>query len=187
MDFTKEQQEYIDNLLTEKTKDLYTKDELDRQVTAEVDRRVESGIKKGLETQKAKWEEEFEKKTQMSAEELAKMKIEDRLKSMEERESEINKRSNRIDAREMFASASIPEEDYSQFMDLLVSDDSDVTHENVSQFINRLSITRDNIEKSVKKELSNIPAPKGDEDGPKPKSQVQDFVQMANEANITKL
>ena len=50
MEFTSEQQTYIDSLIEEKTTGLFTEDELNRRVTSEVDRRVESGIQKGLET-----------------------------------------------------------------------------------------------------------------------------------------
>lgn len=184
MDFTKEQQEHIDNLIADATKDLYTKDDLDKEVTKEVDRRVESGIQKGLETHKQKWKEEYEKKAQLSAEELAKLTVDEKIKAIEEREAEINTRSNRIDAREMFAKANIPEDDYDKFMDLLVSDDSDVTQTNVSNFIESFTTTRDNIEKSVKEKLSNIPSPKGDEGNDGKKYGVNDFVQIANEANI---
>lgn len=184
MEFTKEQQEHIDNLLAEETKNLYTEDDLNKKVTAEVDRRVESGIQKGLETKRAKWEEEYEKKAKLSAEELAKLNVKEQLNAISEREAEINTRSNRIDAREMFSEAKIPEGDYSKFMDLLVTDDVDVTHSNVNNFIESFTSTRDNIEKSVKQELSQVPAPKGDEEGTTQKSGIHDFVKMANEANI---
>lgn len=184
MEFTEEQEKYIESRIADATKDLFTKDELDRQVTAEVDRRVESGIRKGLETHKAKWEQEFEKKAQLSAEELAKLTVDEKLKAIESREAEINTRSNTIDAREMFVEAEIPEDDYVKFMDLLVSDDVDVTHSNVSNFIDSFKTTRENIEKSLKEKLSNVPAPKGEVDTPKSNGGLEDFVKIANEANI---
>lgn len=183
MDFTKEQQDYIDELILNATTDLYTKEELDKKVTAEVDRRVESGIKKGLETNRAKWESEYEQKAKLSAEELAKLTVDEKIKAIEEREAEINKRSNRIDAREMFAGAGIPEDDYSKFMDLLVSDDNENTIANVSNFIDSFNVTRDNIEKSIKEKLSKVPAPQGDLDVKK-QSTTTDFLQIANEGNI---
>lgn len=191
MEFTEEQQAHIDSLIEKATEEatdgLYTEDELNKKITAEVDRRVESGIQKGLETKKAKWEQEFERKAQMSAEELAKLTVDEQMEKIAEREAEINTRSNRIDAREMFAEANIPEDDYSKFMDLLVTDDVDTTHSNVSNFIESFNTTRDNIEKSVKNELSKIPSPKGDEEGSKEKSQVSGFVEIANQANIRKI
>lgn len=183
MDFTKEQQDHIDELILNATTNLYTKEELDKKVTAEVDRRVESGIKKGLETNRAKWESEYEQKAKLSAEELAKLTVDEKIKAIEEREAEINKRSNRIDAREMFAGAGIPEDDYSKFMDLLVSDDNENTTANVSNFIESFTTTRDNIEKSMREKLSNVPAPKGEGDIVT-KTITSDFLKIANEGNI---
>lgn len=184
MEFTEEQQEHIDNLIADATKDLFTKEDLDKEVTKEVDRRVESGIQKGLETHKQKWKEEYEKKAKLSAEELAKLTVDEKLKAIEEREAEINTRSNRIDAREMFSKAQIPEDNYAKFMDLLVSDDAEVTQSNVSNFIESFNATKEDIEKSIKEQLTKVPAPKGDLENTKPKSNVNDFVQIANEANI---
>lgn len=187
MEFTTEQQAYIDNLLAEQTKNLYTEEDLNRKITSEVDRRVESGIQKGLETKRLKWEEEYEKKAQLSAEELAKLKVQEQIDVINQREAEINIRSNKIDAREMFAEASIPEDDYSKFMDLLITDDVERTQSNVKNFIESFKTTRENIEKSVKNELSKVPAPKGEEEIISKKSNITDFVQMANEGNIRNL
>lgn len=184
MEFTTEQQQYIDELINDATKDLYTDEDLNKKVTAEVDRRVESGIQKGLETHKSKWKEEYEKKAQLSAEELAKLTVDEKVKAIEEREAEINTRSNRIDAREMFSEANIPEADYVKFMDLLVSDDTDTTLSNVSNFIESFNTTKANIEKSIQEKLTKVPAPQGEEGERKPKSDLNDFVKMANEANI---
>lgn len=184
MEFTKEQEEHIQKLISEATEGLFTQDELDKKVTSEVDRRVESGIQKGLETNKSKWKEEYERKAQLSAEELAKLTVEEKVKAIEEREAEINKRSNRLDARERFSSADIPEEDYINFMDLLISDDVDTTNTNVGNFIESLTKTRDNIEKSVKEKLSKVPAPQGEETPRSNKSNINDFLTIANEANI---
>lgn len=184
MEFTTEQQAHIDALIAEKTDGLFTEDDLNKKVTSEVDRRVESGIRKGLETQKSKWQEEYEEKAKMSAEELAKLSVKEQVDTLAKREAELNKRSNRIDAIELFSKANIAEEDYSKFMDLLISDDVDSTQTNVTNFIESLVATRDNIEKTVKEKLSNIPSPKGGEDKTQPRDGVQDFMAMAQAANI---
>ena len=186
MEFTTEQQAHIDALVAEKTQGLFTEDDVTRKVTSEVDRRVESGIQKGLETQKSKWENEYKTKAQLTAEEVAKLEVQEQLDAISAREREISIRSNEIDARELLSKAEIPQEDYSKFIKLLVSDDVDATNENVNNFIDSFNTTKDNIEKNVKQKLSNVPAPKANPDVGTKTSGVQSFVQMANEANIRK-
>jgi len=187
MEFTTEQQEHIDKLIAEKTTGLFTEEELNKRVTSEVDRRVESGIQKGLETQKTKWESDYKTKAQLSAEEVAKLEVKEQLDNIARREAEINTRSNTIDARDLLSSAEIPQEDYSKFMKLLISDNAEATKANVMDFIDTFNNTKKNIETEVKKKLSNIPAPKGDPEGEYKKSTgVQDFIQIASEGNIRK-
>lgn len=161
MEFTKEQQDHIDKLIEEKTKGLYDEEELNRRVTAEVDRRVESGIQKGLETHRSKWEQEFKQNAQLTAEELAEKKLQEKLDSITEREKEIQKRSNLIDAKDMLTGADIPKEQYSKFMDLLITDDEEGTKTNVTNFIETFNSTKHEIEAKLKDEMSKIPAPKG--------------------------
>ena len=185
MEFTKEQQDHIDNLVKQSKEGLYTEEDLNSKVTAEVDRRVESGIQKGLETQRAKWEKDYDRKAKLSAEEIAKLELQDQIDKLSEKEAEINKRSNAIDAKDSLTSAGIPKDDYNKFLDLLVSDDPDVTKKRVEDFIETFESTKKNIESTVRKELSNVPAPKGNpsignDEGPK------DFLSMAQEANIRK-
>lgn len=185
MEFTKEQQDHIDNLVKQSKEGLYTEEDLNSRVTAEVDRRVESGIQKGLETQRAKWEQDYESKAKLSAEEIARMELQEQLDKIAEREVEINKRSNAIDAKDSLTSAGIPKDDYNKFLDLLVSDDQESTNKRVSDFIETFESTKKNIESTIRKELSNVPAPKGnpssgDDEGPK------DFLSLAREANIRK-
>lgn len=184
MEFTQEQMVEIEKIVEERTKGLYTEDELNRKVTSEVDRRVESGIRKGVETEKSKWEEEFKKKATLSAEELAKLKFEEELDKIRIKESEINRRTNTLNARELFTKAEIPEENYSKFMDLLITDDEESTTKNVSDFIEVFNTTKENITQNIKKELSNVPAPKGDGGQTHTKSNNMDFVDIANQGNI---
>ena len=159
MEFTTEQQAFIDNLLAEKTKGLYGEDELQRRVTAEVDRRVESGIQKGLETHKSKWERDFQDRAKLSAEEIAQKELDEQLGLLSKREAEISKRSNLIDARDMLTSANIPKEQYEKFMDLLITDDTEGTLTNVNNFIDSFNATKIEIESKLKKEMSKVPAP----------------------------
>lgn len=159
MEFTPEQQAHIDKLLLEQSKGLFTEDELNKRVTSEVDRRVESGIQKGLETNRSKWETEFQERAKLTAEELAQKEIQEQLDKINQREAEILKRSNSIDARDMFIGAEIPKDQYEKFMDLLVTDDTDKTIENVSNFIATFNTTKNEIESKLKKEFSQVPPP----------------------------
>lgn len=187
MEFTTEQQAYIDKLIDDKTATLYTKEELDRRVTSEVDRRVESGIQKGLETQKAKWEADYKIKAQLSAEEVAKLEVKEQLDEIARREAEINKRSNEINARDLLANAEIPKEDYDKFLGLLVSEDADLTTTNVTNFIDTFNTTKKNIETNIKKQLSNVEPPKSEPDKLGGKGTgVQNFMDIANEGSIRK-
>lgn len=157
-------QEQIDALiaekLTEAKKGLFTEEELSRRVTSEVDRRVESGIQKGLETQRQKWEAEFSERAKLSAEELAKKDFEEKLKSVSTKEAEIKRKANKIEARELFSEANIPKSQYDNFLNVLVSDDEEVTKTNVKNFIDMFNTTKTEIETKVKSEITNVPIPK---------------------------
>ena len=161
IEFTPEQQAYVDALIAEKTKGLFTKEDLEREITREVDRRVESGIKKGIETHKAKWEEEFRKQSELTAEELAEKQIKDKLKELESRERELALRANTLDAKSMLANAGIPKEHYEKFVGMLVDGDEERTKENVQNFIDAFNETKVGIEKSLQEKYSNVPSPKG--------------------------
>lgn len=159
MEFTEEQQRYIDKLIEDKTKGLYTEDELNRRVTAEVDRRVESGIQKGLETYRSKWEEEFARKAQMTAEEKAQEELESKIKELADREKEIERKSNTINAMDILSNAGIPKDHYERFIPMLVTDDSELTQDNVQNFIDTFNETKSQLEKSIKEQYSNVPKP----------------------------
>lgn len=183
MEFTAEQQAHVNSLLAEATKNLYTDEDLNRKVTSEVDRRVESGIQKGLETQRSKWEDDYQAKAKLSAEEVAKLELKEQIDGLAQREADINRRSNLIDAKDLMNSAGIAQSDYSKFMDLLVTDDVEGTTVNVNNFIETFASTKKNIESTVRKELSNVPAPKGNPDEASTSGSV-DFITMAKNANI---
>lgn len=159
MEFTEEQQAHIDKLLEEQSKHLYTKEDLDRKVTAEVDRRVESGIQKGLETHKSKWQEEFEKKASMTAEELAHEKLQKQLEDLEERENEIFKKTNELNAKDKLTEANIPKEHYEKFINILVTEDDESTTENVNNFIETFNDTKSTLESDIKKKYADVPPP----------------------------
>lgn len=156
-------QEQVDQMIAEKVKEaktgLFTEDELNRRLTAEVDRRVESGIQKGLATQRTKWEEEFAQKAKMTAEELAKQQLDEQMKTLSAKELEIKKKANLIEAKDMLSSASIPKSHYENFINILVSDDSEGTMANVQNFITMFNNTKTEIETKVKSEFSNVKPP----------------------------
>lgn len=159
MEFTAEQQAYIDNLIVEKTAGLFTEDELNRRVTSEVDRRVESGIQKGLETHKSKWEKEFQAKAQLTAEELAQQEFENKVGELNAREQELARRANTLNAKDLLSNAEIPKKHYDKFIDLLVSDDEDSTVSNVQNFIDTFNQTKTELESEIQKKYVNIPQP----------------------------
>jgi transketolase len=173
-------QEQLDALIKQKvdeaTRNLYTKADLDREVTKEVDRRVESGIQKGLETQKSKWEKEFAEKAQMSAEELAQKEYQAKLDEITQREKELAKTSNLIEAKNKLAEAEVPKTYYEKLLDTLVKDDTDVTNANVTNFIESYKNTVAEIEGKMKSEYTKVKPPIQGENGPTTK---QDFTKMS--------
>lgn len=173
-------QEQIDAMVAERIaeakKGLFTKEELEKEVTREVDRRVESGIQKGLETHKQRWEKEAQDKANLTAEELAKKKLEEQESAIRTRESEIKRRANQLEAKELLNGAGIPKSQYEKVITMLVSDDEEATKTNVQNFINVFNDTKVEIETKVKSELANVPPPKqGNGDKPVTK---EDFNKM---------
>lgn len=160
MEFTDEQQKYIDKLIEEKTKNLFTKEDLDKKVTAEVDRRVESGIQKGLKTHKEKWEKEFEEKANLTAEELAQKRLEEKMEDISKKELEISKRTNTLNAKSLLADAEIPKNHYEKFIDILVDNDEEKTTTNVKNFIDTFNETKSELESNIQKKYSNVNPPK---------------------------
>ena len=161
VELTDEQQAYVDSLIVEKTKGLFTKEDLEKEVTREVDRRVQSGIQKGIETQKSKWQEEFEKQSKLTAEELAEEQLKSKLGELESREVELALRANTLDAKSMLANAEIPKEHYEKFVGILVDGDVESTKTNVQNFIDTFNETKVGIEKSLQEKYSHVPSPKG--------------------------
>lgn len=164
--FTPEQLEHINNLIAEKQKGLFTKEDLDKEVSKEVDRRVESGIQKGLDTHKSKWQKEFEEQSKLSAEELAEKKLESKMEEIKTKENELSLKENTLEAKSMLANAGISKEHSEKFIGILVSGDKEETKTNVENFISTFSETKADIEKSIKNEYANVPSvEKGGSDG----------------------
>lgn len=153
-----EMNEQID--IQAKPEKVFTEEEFNRKLTAEVDRRVESGIQKGLETKKQKWQQEFEERAKFTAEELAQKQLEEKTKELSAKEREIAKRGNKIEAKEMLSGADIPKAHYDKFLDVLISDDADVTAQNVKNFIEMFNTTKKEIETRLKTEMSTVRNPK---------------------------
>ena len=160
-DYTQEQ---LDLIIAEKVaeanKGLFTEEELQKRVTSETDRRVETGIQKGLETQKQKWERELSEKANLSAEQLAQKNFEEKLKEVSNKELEINKRANNLEAKNMLSDAQIPKAQYDKIIGMLVSDDTERTKDNVQNFIDMFNATKVDIETKVKSEFTKIPSPR---------------------------
>jgi len=156
-------QEQIDKLVADKiaeaTKGLLTEEEVTRRVTAEADRRVESGIQKGLETKKQIWEREYAERLQLSAEELAQKEYSEKLQSVTAKEKEIQKKANKLEAKDMLSEASIPKAQYEKLLGMLVSDDDATTKANVQGFIDMYNSTKVELETSIKSQFANIPPP----------------------------
>lgn len=160
-DYTQEQ---LDLIIAEKVaeanKGLFTEEELQKRVTSETDRRVETGIQKGLETQKQKWERELSEKANLSAEQLAQKNFEEKLKEVSNKELEINKRANKLEAKSMLSDAQIPKAQCDKIIGMLVSDDTETTKVNVQNFIDMFNETKVDIETKVKSEFTKIPSPR---------------------------
>ena len=171
MEFTPEQQEAID-LLVETAKaeakvGLFTEEDLNKKVTAEVDRRVDTGIKKGIETQRSKWEQEYAAKANMTAEQRVQEEFDEKLKLIAEREANLAKQTNHLNAQNLFVEAGVQKDDYSKFIDILVSDNAELTTTNVTNFIETFKNTQTEIETRLKKQLSIVKEPDVNPDGNK--------------------
>ena len=160
MDYTQEQlDKMLKDAIADATKGLFTEDELHRRVTSEVDRRVETGIQKGLETNKAKWQEELERKAKLTATEIADEKIKEQLKTIEQREREVARRANTLNAKDLLSEAGVPKDHYDKVLGMVVSDDAEATLNNVNSFVALFSETKTNLETQLKTELTKIPKP----------------------------
>lgn len=160
MEYTQEQ---IDKMLAdakaEATKGLFTEDDLTKRVTSEVDRRVETGIQKGLETQKSKWLEDYKAKANLTAEELAKQQVEALQQELSSKSREITLRGNRLDAKELLSGAGIPQDKFDKILEMAVSEDNDVTKQNITEFIDLFDKTKVELENKIKADLSHIKGP----------------------------
>lgn len=160
MEYTQEQ---IDKIIAdtklEATKGLFTEDDLEKRVTSEVDRRVETGIQKGIETHRTKWEKEALEKANLSAEDLAQKKLQEQMEEIANREREIARRTNTLNAKDLLAEAEVPKAKYEELLDMLVTDDSDATNTNVNKFIDVFKSTKTEIETQLKSSMSTIKHP----------------------------
>jgi len=182
MEYTQEQ---IDEIVASSKKGLFSESDLNRKVDSEVDRRVNSGIEKGLETNRIKWEEDFKKKQTMTAEEIVSKQLRDEKDALSIKEKEINKKSNRIEAKDMLSGAGVPKSQYDKVIEMMVNDDIDVTKNNVQTFIDTFLSIKTDIETKIKSESSKIPAPNQGKNEPITKS---DFNKMgfAEKVNFKK-
>ena len=163
MEYTQEQLDALISTETEKaTKGLYNEDDLKLAVNKETDRRVESGITKGLETYKAKWQTELEAKAKLTSDELVKAEFTELQKTLDDKESALNLRSNLLEAKGKLSEAKIPETYYGKLIGNLVTSDVDNTISNIDNLISVYVETRKSIENEIKAGLTNIPNPKGD-------------------------
>lgn len=150
----------------------YSESELSMLLQKEGDKRVTEALataktkwaaeqEKLLAEEKAKWEQELADKAKLSAEELARKKFTEKEQAVLAKEKEIQKKTNLIDAREKFAAAEIPKEDYEPMLATLVSEDEAVSGTNVQQFIDTYNSVKSKLEVKIKSEFSKIPAPSG--------------------------
>ena len=113
-----------------------------------------------METQKQKWQREFEERAKLTAEEIAQKHLEEKTQELTAKEREIAKRANRLEAKELLSGAEIPKAHYDKFLDVLISDDADVTTQNVNNFVEMFNSTKKEIETRLKTEMSTVRNPK---------------------------
>ena len=172
MDYTQEQlDKMINDKVTEATKSLYTKDDLDKGISSEVDRRISTGIEKGISTERTKWEKDFSEKAKLSAEELAKKELAEQMSSLTDRESEVSKKANLLDAREKLTEAGVPKTHYDKFLGVMVTSDGDSTAKNINDFVEMYTTTKSELEASLKAEMSRVKPPKEGSAGTKTKEE----------------
>lgn len=148
----------------------YTQEQLDAMIQAESDRRVNQALQNreikykeelenALKLEREKVSKELEEKSKLTAEELARKEFEEKLSEIQNKEIEISKKSNLLSAKEMLNTAGISKEKYDKVLDMLVSDNNDVTKQNVEKFIGVFNDTKSEIENKIRAELSKISQP----------------------------
>jgi alanyl-tRNA synthetase len=148
----------------------YTDEQIKDMMQRESDRRVTEA----LQTQKAKLEAEklaaveaeaervrketLEKAT-LSAEELAQKQLEEKMKEITGKEAAISKKANLLTAKELLTEAGIPKTKYEKMLEVMVSDNAEMTTNTVNQFISVYNETKTEIESALRTELSKVPPP----------------------------
>lgn len=145
----------------------YTDEQIRDMLQRESDRRVTEALKKAeakfseqLNSAKTDWERENLEKAKLTAEELAKKELEQKMSEVSKREAEISKRTNHINALELLAEAKISKEHYTDMLELMVSDNADVTTTNVNRFITMFNKTKNDLETTIRTEMTKVPPPK---------------------------
>lgn len=148
----------------------YTDEIVNDLIQKEADRRVNQALENkkkefaetlesALKEERRKVELEISEKAKLSADELAQKELEDKILNLQEREKELAKRTNNLTAKEMLSGAGIPKDKYEKLLGVLVTEDENLTKENVNGFISVFNETKSEIENNIKLQLSKIPSP----------------------------
>lgn len=104
-----------------------------------------------MEAQKTEYEQQIASLTQklqtgMTEEEKLKAAIE----AANQREAEFNRKSNTLDAKTIFVSAGLAEDDYKPLLKQVVVDDAKATKENAEAIVSLLTAQKEAVEKATK-------------------------------------
>lgn len=125
-------------------------------------------------------EAEFEKlkgSTLTEQEKLAKQ-----LEAAEKAEKLFKKQTNKVAAEKMFVAAGLKDEDYSELLESIVTEDAEHTTKTATSFVGLLKAQKEATEKAVKEELMrNNPKPPPGKNDP-PKGDRAKLIEQYNEA-----
>ena len=144
----------------------YTQEQVDAMLQKEGDRRVtqaletakskfESQLSVEIEGARAKWQAE----QTMTAEELAKTQLAEAEKALLARQRELDLKTNDLTAKALLAEAGIPKAQYEKMIGVLVSDNTETTQANITNFIGMFNETKTTLETNIRTELSKVPSP----------------------------
>lgn len=144
-----------------------------------IDQKINSGVQTGIKNAEEKFKndenlratiekeikEKIEAEAKMDAEEKAKVILEEATKKAKE----ANLKNNRSEAKDLFSEAGISKETYSEFLDILIDEDTDKTKAKVTSFIEKFNKSvEEKTNKELAKNLKDMNKPnKSDDDSSK--------------------
>ncbi len=117
-----------------------------------------------------KIEQEFEENKNASL--TAEQKLQAALEAAEATKKEFSKRTNKLEVEKLLIGAGLTSEDYADYIDLLISEDSETSTKLANGLVATLKKQKEATEKAVKADLlKNTPTPDGGSEGGETKTE----------------